>query len=174
MNHCYSPPKHHQLQQQQKKPNPTRPRQVLGNHSAVELMTIKKPDFTVKPTAYSDVKMKDVITTHVELHQIKQFCADLMDSLEVPHADARDRSDAQRRQHVLRQAKKGSGMRFNTVDFVLMSAYPYGNGVQQSGVPPFQVHGGLAGPLRGDPRHRRQPRRVYGETDDEIREHPVH
>ena len=88
----------------------------MGNRSAIELMTGKQPDSAVRLAAYSGVKMKDVVTGHVDVGIVEKYCEDLLDSLEVLHADSRNRADAQRRQHVLRQAKKGPGMRFNPGD----------------------------------------------------------
>ena len=72
-----------------------RPRQVLGNHSAIELMTVKNPDSAVRLAVYSGVKMKDVVTGHVNVKVVEDYCKDLFDSLEVMHADARHRADAQ-------------------------------------------------------------------------------
>ena len=82
--------------------------------------------------------MKDLVTghIHIQVQKVEEFCADLMDSLEVLHAEARNRADAQRRQHALRQAKKGPGMRFNVGDLVLVPAY--GNGANKSAFRPFK------------------------------------
>ena len=44
-----------------------RPRQVLINHNAVEMMIDKKSDSAVTLADYSGVKMKDVITGHVQV-----------------------------------------------------------------------------------------------------------
>ena len=40
---------------------------MLDNHSPVELMTDKKPDSAITLAAYSGVKMKDVVTGHVQV-----------------------------------------------------------------------------------------------------------
>ena len=90
-----------------------------------------------KRQAYSGVKMKDVVTGHhVDVGIVEKYCEDLLDSLEVLHADARNRADAQRRQHALRQAKKGPGMRFNPGDYVLVPSY--GNGANKGAFRPFK------------------------------------
>ena len=60
-----------------------RPRPVLGNHSAVELMTGKKPDSAITLAAYSGVRMKDVVTGHIQVQKVEEFCEDLVDSLGV-------------------------------------------------------------------------------------------
>ena len=92
-------------------------------------MTGKKPDSTITLAAYSGVRMKDVVTGHIQVQKVEEFCKDLVDSLGVLHEEARHRADAQRRQHALRQVKKGSGMRFNPGDYVLVSAF--GNGANK-------------------------------------------
>ena len=149
-----------------------RPRPVLGNHSAVEMMTGKKPDSAVTLAAYSGVKMKDMVTGHVQVQQVEAFCEDLFDSLEVLHADARNRADAQRRQHALRQAKKGPGMRFNVGDLVLVPSY--GNAANKSAYRPFKPMVGWQGPYEVTRAIAGSPAEFMVRLVGETREHPVH
>ena len=95
-----------------------------------------------------------------------------MDSLEVLHAEARDRADAQRRRHALRQAKKGPGMRFNVGDFVLVPAY--GNAANKSAFRPFKPMVGWQGPYEVTRAIAGSPAEFMVRLVGETKEHPVH
>ena len=108
----------------------------------------------------------------MDVKVVEKYCEDLLDSLEVLHADARNRADAQRRQHALRQAKKGPGMRFNPGDYVLVPAY--GNGANKGAFRPFKPMVGWQGPYEVTRAIAGSPAEFMVRLVGETREHPVH
>ena len=99
-----------------------RRRDILGNRSAVEIITGRQPRTAADLTVYSGVLMRDAEEHTLPTDRVDEYCRRLHESLERMHEEARDIEEENRRKRALREANKGPGMRFNVGDYVMVSA----------------------------------------------------
>ena len=99
-----------------------RRRAILGDRSAVELMTGRAPRNAADLTLYSGPTLKQTVNLSMSTALVDQYCEQLTESLAMMHEEARDIEVENRRRRALREAGKGPGMRFNAGDYVMVSA----------------------------------------------------
>ena len=147
------------------------PRQVLGGRSAIEVVTGRAPDSTVKETTWSGVDMKSAVTCVVETAKIDNYCEQLALSLDELHTKARDVVTVEKRRKTLCQANHGTGLRFNVGDLVMIPSF--GNGVNKTTFRPFKPMVGWQGPYLVTRIINGSPFEFMVRLLDEAKEHPI-
>ena len=169
-----------------------RERPVLGDRSALEVMTGSKPASTTNLAVWAGVKIKDAREFVARRDRVEQHCARLDHALSRLHEQVRDLEELRLRKKALKAAGRQPGQKFQVGDYVMVTAKdnqanpisPHKINVLWQG--PYEVTGG-EGPtqysvrLLGDTEeatvHWRKLRRLAGpnlEPDEEVEASALH
>ena len=99
-----------------------RVREVLGDRSALEVMTGRKPTTTAKLAMWTGVKIKDARQITAKMTVLNRYCARLERSLHRLHETVRGVQEARQRRKALKAAGGHPGMNFRVGDFVMVTS----------------------------------------------------
>ena len=99
-----------------------RRRDILGDRSAVEIVTGRQPRTAADLTLYSGAKLSEAEELTLPQERVDEYCQQLHESLGRMHEEARDMEEQNRRKRARAEVNKGPGMRFNVGDYVMVSA----------------------------------------------------
>ena len=85
-------------------------------------MTGRAPRTAADLALYSGANLKEAVNLTLPSALVDQYCDQLADSLRELHEECRDVETENRRRRAMKEAAKGPGMRFNTGDYVMVSA----------------------------------------------------
>ena len=99
-----------------------RERGVLGDRSALEVMTGRKPASTTYLAVWAGVKIKEARKFVSKRTLLEQHCARLEVALARLHEKVKSKQEARQRQKALRAAGRQPGQAFHRGDYVMVSA----------------------------------------------------
>lgn len=95
-----------------------RERGVLGDRSAIEVMTGRKPVSTTNLAVWAGVQLKDARKFETKSSLVERHCARLGVALSRLHEKVRDKEETRQRQKALRAARRHPGQTFHQGDYV--------------------------------------------------------
>ena len=97
-------------------------RQILGDRSAVEVMTGRQPRTPVDLAVWSGPNLKEATEMRLPAARADAYMDKLTQSLALMHERVRDKDQHDRRVRAMREARRGHAMHFRRGDYVMVAA----------------------------------------------------
>ena len=95
---------------------------ILGDRSAVEIMTGRQPRTPVDLAAWSGPNLKEAKEMRLPAQRADAYMDRLAESLALMHERVRDRDQHDRRVRAMREARRGHAMHFRRGEYVMVAA----------------------------------------------------